>query len=100
MVEGQGPNAIPAGFEPGQRPVASEFSAYYERAAGMRLLGRPMGDARLRGGLVIQYFEKGRLELHPDALEGYQHDDVRRCGPAFGGVAAGKSTRWVRRWGR
>lgn len=72
VVEGQGPNAIPAGFEPGQRPVASEFSAYYERAAGMRLLGRPMGDARLRGGLVIQYFEKGRLELHPDALEDWR----------------------------
>jgi|GEM_PF-859132 len=71
VVEGRGPGAIPDGFAPGQRPVASEFSGYYERAAGMRLLGRPMGEARLRGGLVVQYFEKGRLELHPDAPEGW-----------------------------
>jgi hypothetical protein len=64
--------SIPVGFEPGARPVASEFSAFYASTSGMRLLGRPMGEAMSHGGLVVQYFEKGRLELHPEASDGWK----------------------------
>ena len=64
--------AIPGGYEPGLRPVATDFSGYYEQTMGMRLLGRPMGEAMRRGGTLVQYFEKGRIELHPDAPEGWK----------------------------
>lgn len=67
--------SIPAGFEPGERPVGKAFSEFYSAQEGMRLLGRPMGDAFVtgQGGLAVQYFEKGRLEYHPEeASPGWQ----------------------------
>ncbi len=62
-----GMGSIPAGFEPGERPVGATFSGFYSAQEGMRLLGRPMGDAfgNGQGGIAVQYFEKGRLEHHP-----------------------------------
>lgn len=41
--------SIPAGFEPGERPVGKAFSEFYSAQEGMRLLGRPMGDAFVNG---------------------------------------------------
>ena len=70
---GASPGVIPVGYEPGNRPVATDFSGYYEQTAGMRLLGRAMGDAQIRGGFVVQYFEKGRLEFHQDAPDGWKY---------------------------
>lgn len=67
--------SIPAGFEPGERPVGKAFSEFYSAQEGMRLIGRPMGDAFVtgQGGLAVQYFEKGRLEYHPEeASPGWQ----------------------------
>jgi hypothetical protein len=70
---GAAPGAVPAGYEPGARPVALDFSGYYEQTVGMRLLGRPMGEAQTRGGFIVQWFEKGRLELHQDAPDGWKY---------------------------
>lgn len=60
--------SIPLGFEPGARPVGMAFSGFYAAREGMRLLGRPMGDAfgNGQGGIAVQYFETGRLEFHPE----------------------------------
>ena len=71
--QGAHPGVIPAGYEPGARPVATDFSGYYEQTVGMRLLGRAMGDSRVRAGFVVQYFEKGRLEFHQDAPDGWKY---------------------------
>ena len=59
---------IPVGFEPGARPVGMAFSGFYAMQEGMRLLGRPMGDAvgNGQGGIADQGFVKGRLENHPE----------------------------------
>ena len=65
-------SVIPSGFEPDARPVAPAFAEFYAGASGMRLLGRPMGAAMERGGIPVQYFEKGRLELHQDAPDGWK----------------------------
>ena len=60
--------SIPAGFEPGARPVGMAFSGFCAMQEGMRLLGRPMGDAvgNGQGGIADQGFVKGRLENHPE----------------------------------
>lgn len=67
-----GSASLPAGFEPGERPVDGAFAAFYDVQSGMRLLGRPMGGSVQRTGLTVQYFEKGRLEYHPGAPDGWQ----------------------------
>ena len=60
--------SIPSGFEPGGCPVGTAFSGFSSAKEGMRLLGRPMGDAAGNGpgGIDVQYFEKGRLECNPE----------------------------------
>ncbi len=60
--------SIPAGFEPGARPVGMAFSGFCAMQEGMRLLGRPMGDAvgNGQGGIAVQDFENERLESHPE----------------------------------
>ncbi len=60
--------SIPAGFEPGARPVGMAFSGFCAMHEGMRLLGRPMGDAvgNGQGDIAVQDFENGRLENHPE----------------------------------
>ena len=44
------------------------FSGFCAMQEGMRLLGRPMGDAvgNGQGGIAVQDFENERLESHPE----------------------------------
>jgi lipoprotein-anchoring transpeptidase ErfK/SrfK len=48
---------------------ANGFLNFWREHQGERLLGVPISSAYADNGLVIQYFERGRLELHPE-LEG------------------------------
>lgn len=59
------PPARPAA---GQSAVAERFRDYYARYGGGRVLGPPITDLVLVADLPAQYFEKGRLEDHRDAL--------------------------------
>ncbi len=65
---------IPVGYEPGARPIDQRFEVFYAAQAGMRLLGRPMGDGMgvSPSGATEQYFEKGRLEYHAHEPEGWR----------------------------
>ena len=48
----------------GAVPIAPVFQSYYDDYDGLRVLGRSLGSAHSRGGLLVQYFEKGRIEDH------------------------------------
>jgi hypothetical protein len=60
---------LPAAIEVGAAPVAAPFAQVYAEREGLRLLGHSLAPARPEGGVLAQYFEKGRLEAHPEAPE-------------------------------
>ena len=37
-----------------------------DKAKGRFLFGLPIGEPVTENGLLVQYFERGRLELHPE----------------------------------
>jgi hypothetical protein len=64
---------MPLGLTParasGEDDVAEPFRAYYARHDGIRLLGYPVtGLGAADAGWTAQYFEKGRIEDHRDAV--------------------------------
>jgi hypothetical protein len=56
---------LPPAVRVGEAPVAEPFSAYYAERQGLRVLGNTLTPARYEAGLLVQYFEKGRIEEHP-----------------------------------
>lgn len=48
--------------------VAAPFREYYAAYQGLRVLGAPLSPLREVDGYAAQYFEKGRLEDHRDAV--------------------------------
>jgi hypothetical protein len=49
-------------------PVAARFQNYYNSRNGSRLLGLPISQPITEGGREVQWFERGRLEYHPEYL--------------------------------
>lgn len=47
--------------------VAPPFVAAYRQQDGMRVLGGPRGGLETADGFYAQYFEKGRIEYHPES---------------------------------
>jgi lipoprotein-anchoring transpeptidase ErfK/SrfK len=45
---------------------SSGFLSYWRAANGPSLLGMPVTEALVENGLTVQYFERGRVELHPE----------------------------------
>ncbi len=60
---------LPATIEVGAAPVAVPFAQVYTERDGLRLLGHSLAPAGSLGGILAQYFEKGRLEAHPEEPE-------------------------------
>ncbi len=48
--------------------VAPPFRAVWQQAGGLVFLGMPRTGVVTENGIVVQYFERGRLELHGDAV--------------------------------
>ncbi|MDQ6908059.1 MAG: beta-galactosidase, partial [Chloroflexota bacterium] len=48
--------------------VASPFRAAWQQAGGLAFLGMPRTGVITENSLAVQYFERGRLELHGDAV--------------------------------
>lgn len=46
--------------------VQSEFLAFFDRYNGQVLFGQPRTEAMVQSGLTVQYFERVRMELHPE----------------------------------
>ncbi|HET8627619.1 MAG TPA: hypothetical protein VFL91_09380, partial [Thermomicrobiales bacterium] len=46
--------------------VAAPFRDYFDRNGGMPIFGMPLTDAITENGRTVQYFERERLEWHPE----------------------------------
>jgi hypothetical protein len=53
-------------------PVAPAFLEFYEGHDGLTVLGAAISPELVENGVQVQYFEKGRLEYHPQLPEGNQ----------------------------
>lgn len=52
--------------------VEGEFLVFYDRFGGVESLGQPLTTVIVVEGWQVQYFEKGRLELHPENEPAYR----------------------------
>lgn len=67
------PTATPAAvFEQNGFTVQGDFLRFFEKYGGQASLGRPISAEMDDGGWRVQYFEKGRLELHPENDPAYR----------------------------
>ena len=46
--------------------IGKPFRAFWRARNGMDLFGLPVGEPVTENGLLVQYFQRGRLELHPE----------------------------------
>ncbi len=80
-------------FKETQHSVASPFLDYWKANGDIRVFGYPVSEATYQNGLLVQYFERARMEYHPETAKvGYsvelgllgkdylnQHSDVARA---------------------
>lgn len=80
-------------FKETQHSVANPFLDYWKANGDVRIFGYPISEATYQNGLLVQYFERARMEYHPEtASAGYsvelgllgkdylnQHSDVARA---------------------
>lgn len=52
--------------------VQGEFLYFFEKYGGVDSLGYPLTEEIMAGGWRVQYFEKGRLEYHPENEPAYR----------------------------
>jgi hypothetical protein len=67
------PAAPPEAAEDGQwyfmatgHTIAREFRSFWKARGGLALFGFPIGEPVRENGLLVQYFERERMELHPE----------------------------------
>ncbi|WP_110515541.1 L,D-transpeptidase [Herpetosiphon llansteffanensis] len=49
--------------------LQGEFGEFWDRSAGIQILGYPIAEPTNEDGMLVQWFERGRLEYHPEALK-------------------------------
>lgn len=59
-------------FEPSGLTVTGEFLYFFEKYGNVESLGYPLSGEMVVGGWRVQYFEKGRLEYHPENEPAYR----------------------------
>ncbi len=59
--------------------LATGFKQYWDSNDGKNTFGFPISEELTENGLVVQYFERGRLEYHPE-LEDGNHITLGRLG--------------------
>jgi hypothetical protein len=72
--------------------VSHAFLTFFDEHGGETMLGFPLSEARIENGIIVQWFEKARLEWHPENPPPYRvqlgligqerYDDI---GPAHNG---------------
>ena len=57
-----------------------EFRQYWEQSAGLRFLGYPISEQLNIDGMLVQWFERGRLEYHPEVMRPLwrEHERTRK----------------------
>lgn len=69
------PPSLPAGdlfFPETGHTVTAPFAAYYRQHEGLTRLGYPITEALAHEGWQVQYFQYGRLEVHPENRPAYR----------------------------
>ena len=46
--------------------IARPFRGFWSTRGGLAIFGLPIGEAVMENGLLVQYFERARMELHPE----------------------------------
>jgi hypothetical protein len=46
--------------------IGKPFRAFWQGRGGLALFGLPIGEPVMENGLLVQYFERERMELHPE----------------------------------
>jgi len=67
-------------FPETQHNLCSGFRAFWERHGGLRIFGYPISEELSEDGLTVQYFERARLEWHPEARGTYDEIQVTPLG--------------------
>ena len=63
------PLAAPSRFvEETGHNLGGPFQAFYDANGGLAIFGNPITEQLTEDGLIVQYFERARLELHPDGM--------------------------------
>ena len=52
--------------------VSHAFLTFFDQHGGETMLGFPLSEARIENGTIVQWFEKARLEWHPENPPPYQ----------------------------
>ncbi len=52
--------------------LGAKFADYYQIRSGLKTLGLPIGNQEYEYNQIVQYFERGVLEYHPENKPGYQ----------------------------
>jgi hypothetical protein len=55
-------------FPETQHTLSGEFRDYWERRGGVTIFGYPISEEIEENGSIVQYFERTRLEYHPDDM--------------------------------
>jgi hypothetical protein len=56
----------PRYFEATGLTMAGEFTGYFDTHGGLPVFGYPITEAEEENGVLVQYFERERLEYHPE----------------------------------
>ncbi len=56
----------PRYFEATGLTMAGEFTSYFDDQGGLAVFGYPITEATQENGFLVQYFERERLEYHPE----------------------------------
>lgn len=52
--------------------VGAEFLTFFDKRGGVDIFGFPIDNATIEDGLTVQYFQRARMELHPEASAAYR----------------------------
>ncbi len=53
-------------FSSTQHTLSGSFRSYWESHGGLAIFGYPTSEPFEQGGVLVQYFERARFELHPE----------------------------------
>jgi hypothetical protein len=48
--------------------IGKSFRSFWKSRGGLEIFGLPIGEAVQENGLLVQYFERARFELHPELV--------------------------------
>jgi len=59
-------------FPETQHVVSYAFLDYFEQAGGLRVFGYPRSEFMYEDGYIVQYFQRAKMEWHPEVVSGSQ----------------------------